>query len=50
MKLTTSTTTITADRRDHSMASDDDNSKVFYHLADQTPGQSFDVFGPTVEF
>src|ERR1700724_622248 len=31
------------------MLSAHDNSK-FYHLADQTPGQTFDVFGPTVEF
>src|ERR1700724_1845730 len=31
------------------MPSAHDNSK-FYRLADQTPGQTFDVFGPTVEF
>jgi quercetin dioxygenase-like cupin family protein len=32
------------------MVSTHDNSEFFYHLANRTPGQSFDVFGPTVEF
>ena len=32
------------------MLSTHDNSEFFYHPANRTPGQSFDVFGPTVEF
>lgn len=32
------------------MPSHADNSKVFQRLADQTSGQTLNVFGPTVEF